>query len=206
MEFYLFALLPFGLLSLWLHRNENHRSTAGFGFLAALAPVVASGIKSLIGHKQQKSAQKQADEQAKLEAQRADEQARQKWEAEQNSPSAQAARFKSTLSLGRLAGAMGGLAKVPKSIASYYQSQRTMPTYSGTSSYIPTAQKGGTGWDIAGGIADALGYLDTSKLKGAPKSPGQPVGSAAPTYATGQLSQFLKPKNTGFGSGTRDFG
>ena len=77
MEIYCLALLPFGLLSLWFHRHENHRSTAGFGFLAALAPVIAKGIGSLISHKQNKSKEKQAQEQAKLEAQQQDALAKQ---------------------------------------------------------------------------------------------------------------------------------
>ena len=71
----------------------------------------------------------------------------------------------------------GSLDKLPPSIRNYYQSQRTMPTYSGVSSYVPTAERGGSGWDFAAGVTDALGYLDTSKLKG--KSPGQPTGFGA---------------------------
>jgi len=160
----LFALLPLGLFSLFTRRLP--RSTAGFGFLAALAPVLAKGIGSLIGHKQNKAAEKQAEEARRLQAEQADKLARQQWDEQQNSPSAQQSRFKSTFSLGRLAGAMGGMDKLPPSIANYYQSLRKMPEYTGTSSYIPTPEKGGTGWDIAGGVADALGYLDTSKFGG----------------------------------------
>lgn len=181
MDLYLFALLPLGLASFFSRRLP--RSTAGFGFLAALAPVLAKGIGSLISHKQNKSKEKQAQEQAKLEAQQQDALARQQWESQQNSPAAQAARFKNTLQLGRLAGAMGGsLDKLPPSIRNYYQSMRTMPEYSGVSSYVPTAQKGGGGWDFAAGLTDALSYLDTSKLgKGTPKiNPSlQAAGNAA---------------------------
>jgi len=186
-----FALLPLGLASLW---TRLPRSTSGFGFLAALAPVVAQGLGTLIGSKQKKAAAKQEEEARRLEAQRADELARQKWEAEQNSPAAQAARYKNTIALGRLAGAMGGMAKIPPSMAKFYQSMRTMPTYSGTSSYIPTPKKGGTGWDIAAGIGDALSYLDVAKLKGQTgMSPGQPVrGGSAPTYQTGQVNNAVK--------------
>ena len=143
----------------------------GGSLIEALAPVVASGVGSLIKSKQGKAEQKQLEEQRRLEAQRADQLARQQWEAQVNSPQAQAARFKNTLQYGRLAAGLGGLEKVPKSLASYYQSARATPEYTGTSSYIPTPQKGGTGWDIAGGIADALGYLDTEKLKRG-KTPG----------------------------------
>jgi hypothetical protein len=176
LPFVLFALLPFGLLS-W---RRLPRSTACFlPLLAALAPVIAKGIGSLINHKQAGSAQKQAEEQKRLEAQQADTLARQSWEAEQNSPGAQAARYKSTLQLGRLAGKMGGLDKLPPSMRNYYQSQRTMPTYGGTSSYVPTPKKGGGAWDFLGGVTDALGYLDTSKLGGGASAGLKAAGNTA---------------------------
>lgn len=175
MELYVFALLPLALASLF--DKNRARSTAGFGFLAALAPVIAKGIGSLISHKQNKSAQKQAEEQKKLEAQQADALAKQQWEATQNAPGAQAARFKNTLALGKLAGHMGGsLDKVPPSMLKYYQSMRTMPEYNAQSSYVPTAQKGGGGWDLAAGVTDALSYLDTSKM-GKPKASAGLMGA-----------------------------
>ena len=205
MELYGLALLPLSLLSLWFHRNENHRATAGFGFLAALAPVLAKGIGSLISSKQNKSKAKQAEEQRKLEAQQADAAAKQQWEAQQNSPQAQAARYKNTLQYGRLAAGLGGLDKVPKSMAAYYNSVRTMPEYSGVSSYVPTAQKGGGGWDFAAGLTDALSYLDTSKLGGGAKGGGvsgfgagssfggAPSGGGGSADALVGLTQRLKP-------------
>jgi hypothetical protein len=168
LPFALFALLPLGLFSLF--EKGRHRHTAGFGFLAALAPMIASGISSLIGHKKQQSAAKQAEEQRRLEAQQADTLAKQSWEAEQNSPGAQAARYKNTLQLGRLAGKMGGLDKLPPSMRNYYQTQRTMPTYGGTSSYVPTAKKGGGVWDFLGEASKAVSYLDPSQFKSAPKA------------------------------------
>jgi len=169
LPFALFALLPLGLLSL-LERGR-HRHTAGFAFLAALAPMIASGISSLISHKKAGSAQKQAEEQKRLEAEQADKLAKQSWEAEQNSPGAQAARYKNTLQLGRLAGKMGGLDKLPPSMRNYYQTQRTMPTYGGTSSYVPTAKKGGGLWDFLGEASKAVSYLDPSAFKSKPKLP-----------------------------------
>lgn len=206
---FLFAVLPFGLLSLFDKELRKGGATAGFGFLAALAPVVAKGISSLIGHKQQKSSAKQAEEQRKLEAQQADALAKQQWEAQQNSPSAQLARFKSTMQLGRLAGGLGGLSNVPKSLMDYYTSARTMPTYSGVSSYVPTAQKGGTGWDIAAGVADALQYLDTSKFKrGGGGTPGQtppiastPMTSSTPTLNAGLITNRYIPFDPKLGRG-----
>jgi len=179
MEFYALALLPLALASLF-DKNRS-RSTAGFGFLAALAPVLAKGIGSLINHKKASNAAKTAEAQRKLEATQADALAKQQWESQQNSPAAQAARFKNTLQLGRLSGSMGGLDKLPPSIAKYYQSMRTMPEYSAQSSYIEPVKAKGGGWNFLGGVADALSYLDTSKL-GAPKS--------------------NIPQATGFGSGS----
>ena len=168
MEFYALALLPLALASLF-DRNRS-RSTAGFGFLAALAPVLAKGIGSLINHKKASNAAKTAEAQRKLEATQADALAKQQWEAQQNAPGAQTARFKNTMQLGRLAGAMGGsLDKVPPSMLKYYQSMRTMPEYSAQSSYVEPAKQTGKGWDFLGGVTDALSYLDTSKM-GAPKA------------------------------------
>ena len=168
LPFVLFALLPLGLFSLF--EKGRHRHTAGFAFLAALAPMIASGISSLINHGKQKSAAKAAEEQKRLEAQQADKLARQSWETEQNSPAAQAARFKSKFAYGKLAGAMGGLDKVPQSLANYYKSGYAMPEYTGTSSYVPTAKKGGGAWDFLGEAAKAVSYLDPSVFKSAPKA------------------------------------
>lgn len=206
MDLYLFALLPLALFSLF--EKGRHHHTAGFGFLAALAPVLAKGIGSLISHKQNKSKEKQAQEQSKLDAAAADAQAKQQWETNQNSPAAQAGRFKNTMQLGRLAGAMGGsLDKVPPSMLKYYQSQRTMPEYTGQSSYVPTAQKGGGGWDFAAGLTDALSYLDTEKLKDGGdggdggggggmfaglRSPGQPTNGASGSNPLADLTNRIK--------------
>ena len=167
LPFVLFALLPLGLFSLF--EKGRHRHTAGFAFLAALAPMIASGISSLLGHKQKQSAEKQAEEQKRLAAEQADKVARQTWDTEQNSPAAQAARYKNTLQLGRLAGKMGGLDKLPPSMRNYYQTQRTMPTYGGTPSYVPTPKKGGGLWDFLGETAKAVSYLDPNAFKSGPK-------------------------------------
>ena len=176
--FAVLGLLPLGLASLLGRRLP--RSTAGFGFLAALAPVVASGISSLLGHKKQKAATKAAEEQKKLEAQQADLLAKQQWEAAQNTPAQQTARFKAKFSLGKLAGKMGGLEKLPPSIANYYKTAYTMPEYTGTSSYIPTVQPKTGGWDFLGGVTQALSQFDPSALKKPKASAGlMAAGNAA---------------------------
>ena len=61
--FAVFALLPLGLFSLGTRSRGAH---AGFGFLAALAPVLAKGAMNLIGHKQKAAA---ANQQADYERQ-----------------------------------------------------------------------------------------------------------------------------------------
>jgi hypothetical protein len=219
----LFALLPLGLASLFQRRlpcSTAHIFGLGLAALAKFAaPVVASGVSKLFGSKQKKNAEKQAEEQRKLEAQQADALAKQQWEAQMNSPEAQAARFKNTLRLGRLYGAMGGQDKVPPSIAKYYQSARTMPEYSGVSSYVPTAQKKGGGWDLAAGIADSLQYLDFEGMKneraknrgvlggfGTGSSSGGPTpqtASAAPagSLGAGLVTNRYNPFDPKFGQG-----
>ena len=182
MEFYALALLPLALASLFDRETRRGHSAGFLPLLAALAPVIAKGVGNLIGGKQKKAAAKQAEEQRKLEATQADALAKQQWEGQQNSPAAQAARFKNTMQLGRLSGAMGGLDKLPPSISKYYQSQRTMPEYSAQSSYVPTAKKGGGGWDFLGGVTDALSYLDTSKM-------GKPKASAGLMAAGGMAAR-----------------
>jgi len=163
LPFALFALLPLGLFGL-LERGR-HRHSAGFAFLAALAPVIASGISSLINHGKQKAADKQAEEQKRLAAEQADTLKRQEWDTQQNSPAAQAARFKSKFAYGKLAGAMGGLDKVPQSLADYYKSGYATPEYTGTSSYVPTPKRGGGAWDFLGEAGKALSYLDIAGNK-----------------------------------------
>ena len=172
MEFYALALLPLALASLFHKRKDSDALIFGLAlapFLKMVAPVVAKGVSSLIGSKQKSNAAKTAEAQRKKEVEAADAKAKLDWEGQQNSPAAQAARFKNTMQLGRLAGAMGGKDKVPPSMLNYYQSQRTMPTYSAQSSYVPTAPTKSGPWNFLGGVTDALSYLDTSKL-GAPKA------------------------------------
>ena len=206
MEFYLFALLPLGLFSLF--QRGRHRATAGFGFLAALAPVVAKGIGSLIGHKKQQAQQKQQAQYEQQLAQQQEAERKAQWEAQMNSPQMAMQRMGFNMKLGRLLGAMGGREKVPPSLLSAYDQARSMPTYTPGSSYIPKPTGGAGIWDVLGGAADALSYLDVNKLKGGGgKSPGQPTQGAStpasPTFDTGQLGKLLRPEykpfNPGFG-------
>ena len=166
MEFYALALLPLALASLFDRETRRGHSAGILPLLAALAPVIAKGVGNLISGKKASNAAKTAEAQRKKEVEAADAKAKLDWEGQQNSPAAQAARFKNTLQLGRLSGSMGGLDKLPPSIKNYYQTQRTMPTYTGQSSYIEPVKAKGGGWNFLGGVADALSYLDTSKMGG----------------------------------------
>jgi hypothetical protein len=203
LSFAVLALLPLALASL-LHRDRRG-TYAGFGFLAALAPVVAKGIGSLISHKQKKSAEKKQAEYDKQVAAQEEMSRRSAFDAVQNSPGALAGRQKFTMQLGRLLGKTGGKDKIPPSIYNYLSQGRQAQAYTPGAAYTPQPTSGAGGWDLAAGIGDALSYFDYNKLKGskAPMSPGQPVGQ---TFQTGQLSQLLRPKNPTFASGTQDFG
>ena len=202
LTFAVLALLPLALASFFTRGRGAH---AGFGFLAALAPFLASGVKSLISHKQKGAADKQQALYDQQQAAAAEAARRGEFEAGQNSPGALAQRQKFTLQLGKLLGKAGGKEKIPPSIYNYLSQQRQAQAYTPGAAYTPVPKKGGGGWDFLGGLTDALGYLDTTKLgKGkAPMSPGQPVGQ---TFQTGQLNALLKPKVPGFASGTQDFG
>jgi hypothetical protein len=200
--FAVFAVLPLALASFFSRARGAH---AGFGFLAALAPVIASGVSSLVKHKQQKSAEKkQAEYDRKLAEQEAAAE-RAKFEAAQNSPAAVAARLKQNMMFGRLLGKAGGRSKLPPGLLAMYDKMRATPEYVPGKAYVAPPSSGAGVWDFVGGLTDALGYLDTTKLgKGkAPTSVGQPV---TPVFKTGQLSDLLRPKTPGFGSGTQDFG
>src|SRR4030042_4452582 len=121
------SLLPF-FAFLSLFHKRGHHSEAGFlPFLAALAPVLAKGAMSLVGYKQKQSVEEQAEEQKKLEAAKADAEARHAWELRMQSPEEQARRFKSKFAFGKLAGKMGGMDKVPPSLAAYSKSGYAMP-------------------------------------------------------------------------------
>lgn len=174
----LFALLPLGLFSLFTRRLP--RSTAGFGFLAALAPVIASGLGSLIKGKQQSSAAKKQAEYEKQQALAAEAANKASWEAQQNSPAAQMQRMGFNMKLGRLLGAMGGREKVPPSLLNALDASRAMPTYTPGAAYVDKPSSG-SGWDVAAGAADALSYLDTSKIGRTPKisSNLQSIGNQA---------------------------
>lgn len=201
MELYAFAFLPFALLSLFA--RGNHRATAGFGFLAALAPVVASGVKSLIGHKQKQSAEKKQIEYERQQHMAAEAQKRAAFEAQQNSPQAALQRQAYNLKLGKLLGKAGGRDKLPPSLLAGLDAARRVQEYTPGAGYVAPPTSSAGGWDLASGITDALDYFDYEKLK-KPRVTTPPIANTP--FRTGQLASLIRPQNPNFASGTKDFG
>src|SRR6185295_7483612 len=106
LTFAVLALLPLALASL-IHRRERG-AYAGFGFLAALAPVIAKGIGSIVKHKQESSAAKKtaAYEEQQAAAQEAAKRAA--FEDAQDSPAAAMQRLKFNTGLAKILGQFGG--------------------------------------------------------------------------------------------------
>ena len=88
------ALLPLALASFF---SRGRPSDAGLGFLAALAPVIASGVGKLIGHKRAKSAEKKQAAYDRQIAEQEEAGRRTAFESAQGSPAALASRQKFTL-------------------------------------------------------------------------------------------------------------
>jgi hypothetical protein len=178
MTFAIFALLPLGLAS-FVHRTRA--AHAGIGFLAALAPAAISGISSLIGHKMKSGAEKkQAAYEQQLAAQQ-EEQRRAEFEAAQDSPQKAMERLSFNMKLGRLMGAMGGRSKVPPSLLKAYDTARQRKAYTPGSAYVPKPSSSNGKWDFASGLANALSYLDTSKMGGKVARPSGSAGNIVPT-------------------------
>jgi hypothetical protein len=156
MTFAIFALLPLGLAS-FVHRTRA--ACAGFGFLAALAPVIAKGAMNLIGGKQKQAAAKQQAAYEQQMAAQQEEQRRSAFEAAQDAPGKAMERMGFNMKLGRILGAMGGRGKVPPSLLKQYDLARQRASYTPGAAYIPKPT-GGSKWDFASGLADAMSYLN----------------------------------------------
>jgi hypothetical protein len=165
--FTVLALLPLGLLNWrrdWKWSDANIFGLALAPFLKLIAPVVASGVSSLVGHKQAKSKEKKEAEFARQEALAAEAARKSQFEASQNDPRALAQRQSFTMQLGKLLGKAGGKEKIPPSIYNYLSSQRQAQQYTPGAAYTPKPTSGAGIWDFAGGLGNALSYLDTTKL------------------------------------------
>jgi hypothetical protein len=181
LTFGVLALLPLGLFSLF---GKHRRSDAGFGFLAALAPAIFSGIKSIVSHKQQSSKEKKAAEYEKQQA-AAEEAARKTaWDAQQNSPQANLQRMSFNMQLGRLLGGVGGRDKAPPSLVKALDAARGPQTYVPGTGYTPKPSSGAGIWDVIGGATDALAYLDPSAIKSKPKTTTPPIYGNTPQSST----------------------
>lgn len=204
MEFYVFAVLALGLFSLFDKDLRMGGGTyAGFGFLAALAPVLAKGVSSIIGRQKAKG---EAKKQAAYEQQQlaADEAAkRSAFEDAQDAPAAAMQRLKFNTGLAKILGLFGGREKTPQFLQQAFDTARQRKAYTPGPAAVPKPQQGGGFWNFASGLQDALGYLDPSKLTKkpgsgvpmignvAPTSPGQPVRTAfqSPTAVNPLLTQ-----------------
>lgn len=173
LTFAVFALLPLGLAS-FLHRKERG-TFAGLGFLAALAPVIASGIGSIVKSKQKKGEEKKAAQYAQQQAEAAEAAKRAEFEAAQNTPQAAMQRLKFNTQLAQILGKFGGREKTPGFLLNAFDTARKVKEYTPGAAYVPPPTSGGGFWGFAGGLADALSYFDPSKLGGKTKVPG-PVG------------------------------
>lgn len=172
LSFAVLATLPLGLASFVMRSRGAH---AGIGFLAALAPVLGKGVLNLIGHKQKKGEEKKqiAYQQQRAAAEEAAR--RSEFEAAQNTPQAAMQRLKFNTKLAQILGKFGGREKTPGFLLNAFDTARKTREYTPGTAYTPPPTSGGGFWGFAGGLADALGYFDPSKLGGKPKVPA-PVG------------------------------
>lgn len=189
---FVFALLPLGLFSL-LHWREGRRTVAGFAWIAALAPLVISGVKAVAGAMSKKKQQKAAQQNEQTAYQQAEDQRRQQWEQEQSSPEAQMQALKYKLRLGKLAGKMGGLNKVPPSIMKALQSGYQPKQYQAAPAYQPQ-KTGSSAWDYVAPAADVLSTVDLGAL-------GRGGGGGGGTYNAAQAASQAVQAGGGLNKG-----
>jgi hypothetical protein len=173
---FVFALLPLGLFSL-LHWREGKHTVAGFAWIAALAPLVISGVKAVAGAMQKKKQQKAEEANAAAAAQQAEEQRKQEWEQQQASPEANMKALQYKQRLGRLAGKMGGLNKVPPSILKALQSGYQTQAYQPGPAYR-APKTGASAWDYVEPAADVVSSVDWGGMSSALKGGGGGVSNA----------------------------
>lgn len=147
---FVFAILPLGLL--WSLVERQRRGMVGIApLITALLPVAAGAVQSLIARRSQNqqgsAAQREAERQAGFQQ-----------KSEFYSPQAVAQRQQnqalSTIQLGRLAGAMGGLDRVPPALRNMLQQRRQAQTFQfepGAVARQPRAP-GNFGTDILGNL------------------------------------------------------
>lgn len=182
LTFALFATLPLALFS-FLSRGK--RADAGFGFLAALAPVLTSAVGGLFNRKSKQSAQDKEIEYKRQQAEQEEANRRAAFEAQQNSPQAQMQRLGFNTRLASLLGGFGGREQTPGFILNAFDAARSPQEYTPGAEFIAPPKQGGSFWDYAGDAANAASYYDTSgrqRSKAAQSGAGAAPG-AAPTVA-----------------------
>lgn len=174
-----FALLPLGLASLFCKTGKRD-VYAGLGFLAALAPLVIKGVGALAGAISGNKKKKAAEENERQAALQAEEQRKAEWEAQQNSPELAMQRMQYKMKLGKLAGRMGGLDKVPPSIANALRAGYAQQEYKPGAAYVPK-KTGASGWDYVAPAIDTLSAFNPATLKGnsSASAPTQQAPSSA---------------------------
>ena len=159
--FAIFGLLPLALFSFL---SKGKRADAGFGFLAALAPVVASAVGGLINRKSQQSAEQRQADYLRQRAEQEEAQRQAAFQAQQSSPQAQMQRLRFNTRLAQLLGGFGGRGQTPGFILNAFDAARTPQEYTPGGGFIePPKRTGGGFWDYAGDVANAASYFDTSR-------------------------------------------
>ena len=154
--FAVFAILPLTLLW-WQPKGERRGITGILPLLTALLPVAASAVQSMITRR---SGETTAQQQAR-QAQRADlDRQKAEYYQENYSPQAQQNQAMATMQLGRLAGAMGGLDRVPPALRNLLSQRRTArPSEYNTN--VPNAPRAG-GLGLAQDLIGAAGSFDVA--------------------------------------------
>jgi hypothetical protein len=185
LTFAVLATLPLGLLTVFRRRDGAVAEIFGLALAPLLkfaAPALWQGAQSLIGHKKAKGEEKKKIEFERQKAEAEEAAARSKFDAAQDSPAAAVQRLKFNTKLAQILGKFGGREKTPGFITGAFDTARKRAEYTPGAQFVAPQTSGGGFWGAAGGIADALSYLDPSQLKGAkkaPMSPGQPVGGGS---------------------------
>lgn len=150
LTFAVFAILPLSLL--WWQPKSERRGIVGIlPLLTALLPVAASAVNSIINRNS-------ANQQALQQQHEAERQAGFQQKSAFYNPQAVQARQQSqalaTLQLGRLAGAMGGLDRVPPALRNMLQQRRQEQTFQFEPGAVPQAPRaaGNTLTDIVGSL------------------------------------------------------
>lgn len=190
----LFALLPLGLFSL-LNWRDGRKAVAGFAWIAALAPLVISGVKALAGAKSASNKRKAEEANARMATEQAEAQRRQEFESQQSSPQAQMSALQYKLRLGKLAGKMGGLNKVPPSILKALQAGYQPKQFQAGPAY-QAPKTGRSAWDYVDTAADVASTVDWGSMKnalGSKSFDGQQAGADAIAAGGGINKGFQAP-------------